>query len=47
MGDSGGEEPPFPLTEVDKWVLSQTDEEYQYHDWEELRQIIGEYSSCD
>lgn len=42
MGSAGKEEPPFPLTEVDKWVLSQTDEEYKYHDWEELRQIIGE-----
>ena len=41
MGDAGAEEPPFPLTEVDKWVLSQTDEEYKYHDWDELRQIIG------
>lgn len=36
------EDAPFPLTEVDKWVLSQTDEEFKYHDWEELREIIGE-----
>ncbi|KAJ3563434.1 hypothetical protein NPX13_g8200 [Xylaria arbuscula] len=35
-------EAPFPLTEVDKWVLSLTDEEFHYHDWEELRTIIGE-----
>jgi hypothetical protein len=34
-------EPPFPLTEVDKWVLSQTDEEFHLHDWEELRGILG------
>ncbi|TLD34201.1 hypothetical protein PspLS_00376 [Pyricularia sp. CBS 133598] len=34
------EEAPFPLTDVDKWVLSQTDEEFKYHDWEELREII-------
>ncbi|KAK0622881.1 hypothetical protein B0T14DRAFT_494452 [Immersiella caudata] len=34
------EETPFPLTEVDKWVLSQTDEEYAYHTWDELRSII-------
>jgi hypothetical protein len=34
-------EPPFPLTEVDKWVLSQTDEEFHLHDWDELRVIIG------
>lgn len=35
------EDAPFPLTEVDKWVLSQTDEEFKYHDWDELREIIG------
>lgn len=34
-------EPPFPLTEVDKWVLSQTDDEFHLHDWEELRGILG------
>lgn len=39
MGDKV-EDAPFPLTEVDKWVLSQTDEEFKYHDWEELREII-------
>lgn len=31
---------PFPLTDVDKWVLSQTDEEFTYHDWDELRSLI-------
>ena len=36
------EEAPFPLTDVDRWVLSQTDEEFKYHDWEELKEIIGE-----
>lgn len=45
MGDRGDpasiEEPPFPLTDVDKWVLSQTDEEFKYHNWDELREIIG------
>ncbi|KAH6654618.1 hypothetical protein BKA67DRAFT_284503 [Truncatella angustata] len=35
-------EAPFPLTDTDKWILSLTDEEYQYHDWEDLRQIIAE-----
>jgi hypothetical protein len=35
------EEPPFPLTDVDKWVLSQTDEEFHLHNWDELRDIIG------
>ncbi|KAK0127337.1 hypothetical protein ONS96_006885 [Cadophora gregata f. sp. sojae] len=36
-----GEVHPFPLTEVDKWVLSQTDVEFHLHDWEELKDIIG------
>ncbi|KAK3954151.1 hypothetical protein QBC32DRAFT_337053 [Pseudoneurospora amorphoporcata] len=34
------DESPFPLTAVDKWVLSQTDEEFSYHSWEELRTLI-------
>ncbi|KAK3368211.1 hypothetical protein B0H63DRAFT_528586 [Podospora didyma] len=38
--DSSPEETPFPLTDVDKWVLSQTDEEYSYHTWDDLRIII-------
>lgn len=38
------EDHPFPLTEVDRWVLSQTDEEFHTHDWEELKEIIGELS---
>lgn len=45
MGDTVNQaeekEAPFPLTDVDKWILSQTDEEFKYHDWDELRQIIG------
>lgn len=32
---------PFPLTEVDKWVLSQSDEDYKLHDWDDLKHIIG------
>ncbi|GJN66638.1 hypothetical protein VFPFJ_01235 [Purpureocillium lilacinum] len=46
MGDdvdrepNGSGESPFPLTAVDKWILSQTDEEFKLHDWEDLRQII-------
>ncbi|KAL8388582.1 hypothetical protein RB595_009075 [Gaeumannomyces hyphopodioides] len=44
MGDRGEairiEDAPFPLTDIDKWVLSQTDEEFKYHDWDELREII-------
>lgn len=41
MGDVPVEEAPFPLTDVDKWVLSQTDEEFKKHDWEELKEIIS------
>jgi hypothetical protein len=48
MGDAGAvassvpvEDSPFPLTDTDKYVLSLTDEEYQYHYWDELREIIG------
>lgn len=46
MGDQGSlqalADAPFPLTEVDKWVLSQSDEDYKLHDWDDLRHIIGE-----
>lgn len=31
----------FPLNETDLCVLGQTDEEFHFHDWEELREIIG------
>ncbi|KAF7544607.1 hypothetical protein G7Z17_g9815 [Cylindrodendrum hubeiense] len=41
MGEVPLEDSPFPLTEVDKWVLSQTDEEYHLHDWEDLKDIIA------
>ncbi|KAK3942379.1 N-acetylglucosamine-induced protein 1 [Diplogelasinospora grovesii] len=40
MGDFGIEEPPFPLTDTDRWVLSQTDEQYKHHDWDELRNLV-------
>lgn len=38
-----GEEPlpAFNLTEVDRQVLAQTDEEFVYHDWEDLKAIIA------
>jgi hypothetical protein len=36
------EDAPFPLTDTDRWVLSQTDEEFHLHGWHELREIIGE-----
>ncbi|KAH7159994.1 hypothetical protein B0J13DRAFT_616785 [Dactylonectria estremocensis] len=41
MGDVVAADSPFPLTEVDKWVLSQTDEEFHLHDWEDLKDIIA------
>ena len=34
---------PFNLTDLDREVLSQTDEEYVPHGWEELKGIIGMY----
>ncbi|KAI0166056.1 hypothetical protein GGR57DRAFT_3883 [Xylariaceae sp. FL1272] len=44
MGDVPIKSPPvdapFPLTDVDNWVLSLTDDEFTYHDWEDL--IISE-----
>ncbi|KAH8805720.1 hypothetical protein F5884DRAFT_800321 [Xylogone sp. PMI_703] len=38
------EDSPFPLTDVDRWVLSQTDEEFHLHDWHELRDIIAAHN---
>ncbi len=35
------QESPFHLTDVDKWVLSQTDDTFHLHQWEELKEIIG------
>jgi hypothetical protein len=32
---------PFNLTEIDRQVLTQTDLEFDYHDWENLRDIIS------
>ncbi|KAH6604222.1 hypothetical protein Trco_007668 [Trichoderma cornu-damae] len=44
MGDqsnlSAVADAPFPLTEVDRWVLSQPDEGYKLHDWDDLRHIV-------
>lgn len=36
------EEFPFPLTSVDRYILSLTDEQYQPHTWNELKQIVAE-----
>lgn len=33
---------PFDLTERDREILSQTDEEFTYHDWNDLKEIICE-----
>ncbi|KAK2752092.1 hypothetical protein FQN55_007980 [Onygenales sp. PD_40] len=35
---------PFNLTDVDRQVLSQTDDEFVYHDWADLKQIIASNS---
>ncbi|KAI9376086.1 hypothetical protein BJX61DRAFT_9686 [Aspergillus egyptiacus] len=35
------EEPAFNLTEVDRQVLAQTDDEFKYHDWNDLQDIIA------
>jgi hypothetical protein len=45
VGAIGVEDTPFPLTDTDRWVLSQTDSQFRLHDWEELKGIIGEDTS--
>lgn len=48
MGDAStpvappAEEPPFPLTDLDRWVLGQTDKEFKRHDWQGFKDIIGQ-----
>ena len=37
-----GEDHPFPLTDTDRYVLSLTDEQYIKHDWNDLKNVIGE-----
>jgi hypothetical protein len=32
---------PFNLTDLDRQILAQTDEEFHPHSWDELKQIIG------
>lgn len=34
--------PAFNLTELDYKLLAMTDEEFIYHDWEDLKSIIGQ-----
>lgn len=36
--------PAFNLTELDHKLLAMTDEEFVYHDWEDLKSIIGKCS---
>lgn len=36
---------PFNLTEVDRLLLSQTDEEFIPHSWNELKEIVGVFWS--
>lgn len=43
MGDVQ-EESPFPLTDVDRWVLSQTDEEFQLQTWGMTKELVSMYS---
>lgn len=40
-GNELEKEAPFPLTDVDKWVLSQNDADWHFHNWDELREIVG------
>jgi hypothetical protein len=53
MGDKGDnahdvqvDDAPFPLTDTDRYVLSLTDEEYRYHYWDELKEIIRKSIYC-
>ncbi|KAG5925357.1 hypothetical protein E4U42_004392 [Claviceps africana] len=39
--DASDAKASFPLTDMDKWVLSQTDDEFKKHDWKDLKRIIG------
>ena len=39
--EASGVELPFNLTDLDRMILNQTDEEYVPHSWEELKGIIG------
>jgi hypothetical protein len=46
MGDVGDEEldlnnPPFPLTAIDREILATRDEDYHRTTWSDLKQIIG------
>lgn len=36
-----GQTVPFNLSELDREVLSQTDDEFRPHDWEDIKRIVG------
>lgn len=40
-----GQTVPFNLTELDREVLAQTDDEFRPHDWEDLKKIVGGLAS--
>ena len=42
----GHESEDFHLTDVDRLVLSQDDENFRLHDWDELKEIIGQQRVC-
>ena len=46
MGRDANAELPFNLTETDRLVLSQTDEDFEAHDWENLQKLIGDFIPC-
>lgn len=39
------ENPPFELSDADREVLSQQDEDFVPHTWDELQQVIGKFDS--
>lgn len=45
MGDVGNEldlnNPPFPLTAIDRQILATRDEDYHRTTWSDLKHIIG------
>ena len=42
VGASAPVKPAFNLTDLDHWILKQTDETFKKHDWQEIQHIIGE-----
>lgn len=51
MGEVAAEEidydnPPFPLTSIDRELLSMNDEDFHRITWEDLKKIIGIEQWC-